>query len=326
MAAVDDAFLTFLRAYGHTSSLNALDTDTVSEARVNAIFNRHKDTFDSWMKCPNWLKDKYLGKIPYDILAKAAADPNFTEADALKADMEHQKKEDPYSVVPDSLAEHPAYADLCSCGIKFTVAHIAAMKLMTETYARGGYSAENAQKIGSEYAIRKALIDREKAIKADLSLSLEEKDKQLKLLDTQYSLSRPRELEAKKAELKNHPERAVMRLLFDMHQQKLSKEEAIQKMGPEIQKLISSESLVLLAKEMTKPKYQKVIRADEKDLFTDVLIANGVDVADLRKMQQQLMNMSEQKESVQNSSTPQQPQNVSSFIQMQNLRQMKFDR
>lgn len=296
MASIDDAFLDFLKAYGHTSSLNALDTDKVSESRVNAIFTRHKSAFDAWMKCPRWLKEKYLGKIPYDILEKAAADPNFTDADAARADAEHQKKENPYSAVPESVIQHPAYEQLCSCGAKLTPAHIALMKLTAETYARGGYSVQNAENIGMEYAFRKAYLDRRKELMKDSNLFEKERNEQIKILDEQHTASRQRELKAKEAEIERHPEKAVIRLLWKMQKEHRDLREATFKIGTYIRDIVATDKLVLLAEEMTTAKYQKQTNAASKEFLLNMFVKNGVDLSHLNQMTQDLIADDTQKQ------------------------------
>lgn len=323
MADFGDAFLDFLKAYGYTSSLNALDTDATSQARVNAIFARHKDSFDSWMKCPEWLKDKYHGKIPYDILAKAAADPNFTETDAIKADLEHQKPVNPYSVVPNALREHPMYEPLCSCGAKFTAEHIAAMKLIEQSYKHGGYSQKNAQAIAIEQAIRKALFAQRAAIEADKTLSDEERVKQLAENAQKISASREREGSIKGNELENHPERAVICMLNDMQRGLLKREDVTHKISKKIQELIASDKLVLLAQRMAEPRYQKRTRPEIKDFFENVLKQNGVDPAYMFKMQRELLGI---KKETDNQSSLIRPQQQNAAYIQQQLRQMQFSR
>ena len=320
MADFGDAFLDFLKAYGYTSSLNALDTDATSQARVNAIFARHKNSFDSWMKCPEWLKDKYHGKIPYDILAKAAADPNFTETDAVRADIEHQKNNNPYSVVPDALREHPMYEPLCSCGAKFTAEQVAARKLVQQTYTRGGYSQKNAQAIAIEQAIRKALFAQRAAIEADKTLSDEERAKRLNENAQKILASRKREGSIKGNELENHPERAVICLLNDAQRGLLKREDVAHKISKKIQELVASDKLVLLAQQMAESRYQKRTRAETKDFFENLLKQNGVDPADMLKMQKEFMGSN----AMQVSNENQQKQRAA-YIQQQ-LQQMRFSR
>lgn len=314
MADFGGEFLDFLKAYGHTSSLNALDTDSATEARVNAVFNRHKDTFDSWIKCPGWLKDKYHGKIPYDILVKAASDPNFTENDALKADMEHEKKGNPYSLMPDELADNENIKALLDCGVKMTAAHIAVMKSMADTYKRGGYSYQNAQKIGTEYAVRKAALDEAEKIK-NSDLPQDQKDEKLKRLYDLHAKSRQSELNTKNDELQYHPEKAAVRLLWQMQKDHLNPQEVSYKMGALVSKVAESGNLVLLAEQMNGSKYQKVIRGETKEFFDGILKANGIDPAYVKQMQKELSGRQD---------TNQQKQNP--YIQQALLQRAMFSR
>lgn len=320
MADFGDAFVDFLKAYGHISSLNALDASDTSQARVNAVFARHKSSFDAWMKCPDWLKNKYHGKIPYAILTKAASDPNFTEDDAYRVDVEYQKGKAPYSVVPDTLSESPAYEPLCTCGAKFTAAHVAAMKLMSETYARNHYSYENAQKVAAEYAARGALSDRKEEINANQQLSSDEKKTLLADIDEQIRLSRQRELETKRAERKNHPEKTIISWLMRVQTHRMSKNDATVEISDKLQKLIDSDKLVLLAQEMAGPKYQKLVNSETKDFFANILKENGIDPNAMNQMQNDFITNNKQQNATQDSLLP--TQNTA-YIQQQ-MRQMRY--
>lgn len=297
MADFGDAFVDFLKAYGHISSLNALDASDTSQARVNAVFARHKSSFDAWMKCPDWLKNKYHGKIPYVILTKAASDPNFTEDDAYRVDVEYQKGKAPYSVVPDTLRENPAYEPLCTCGAKFTVAHVAAMKLMSEMYARNHYSYENAQKVAAEYAVRAALLEQTAKIKADKTLSEEQKLEQMSALNMQHDLSRQRERETKRAERKNHPEKTIISWLMRVQTHRMSQSDATVEISDKLQQLIGSDKLILLAQEMAGHRYQKLVKPETKEFFAHILKENGIDPNTMNQTQNQTASNRKQQNS-----------------------------
>jgi len=281
MAQIDDAFFDFLKAYGHTSALNALDTDAVSESRVNAIFSRHKDTFDAWLKCPGWLKDKYRNKIPYDILAKAAADPNFTEADALKADAEHNKSKS--SLVPSELEAHPMYKDMCSYGVRFTVAQIAAMKLMAESYKRNGYSHQGAEKIAATSALIGIGWDNFKKIGADPSLSAQQKQEQQDHLYQKINEARVYKHEVQLRDLEEtQPERAFIRLFIKGDEKS---PDMLANSDNLIQQIIEMKRMDLLAEQIRGKTFEMRVRGKARQAFFDVLSAHGINPADLNRQQ-----------------------------------------
>jgi len=281
MAHIDDAFMDFLKAYGHTSSLNALDTNAPSESRVNAIFNRHKNTFDAWLKCPSWLKDKYHNKIPYDILEKAAADPNFTERDAINADAEHNNAKS--ALIPNELESHPMYEDMCSCGAQFTLAHIAAMKLMAESYERGGYSHQGAKKIAATSAIIKLGWDNFKEIDADSSLSAEQKKERQNNLYQKIQEARMygREVQLRDLE-ETQPERAFVRLFINGSEKS---PDMLKNSNSLLQRIIDMKRVVLLAEQISSKMFEMRVRGKAREAFFDVLRAHGIDPAIFDKQQ-----------------------------------------
>ena len=314
-------FLVFLEAYGHISKTNELDTNVISESRINALWSSHKNRFNAWLKCPELLRKKHFNKIPDYILDIAEKDPNFTEADALKAEEEYQNKQNPYSFVPDDLAKHPAYEQLCTCGVKFTLAHIASMKLMSETYLRGGYSYQNAQKVGSEYAIRGALLSKRAETEANSNLSDAEKIKLLEIIDKQHFSSRQRELESKEAEInKRHPERAIIRLLWKMQKDSLNSKEVADQIHHHIQTIKDNDTLVLLAERMANAKYQG-LQQTTKAFFADILDANGIDISHLNQISEDFMP-----KDVQKSQSLQQSPKILTTIQQQKYGQIRYSR
>ncbi|MBO7097674.1 MAG: hypothetical protein J6W11_03440 [Alphaproteobacteria bacterium] len=78
------SFEEFLTAYHLADGVEEL-----TEQKRNALMSLHQGRYDAWLKCPDWLKTEYKNRIPLDILARAAADPNFTDAEAMAAYQAH---------------------------------------------------------------------------------------------------------------------------------------------------------------------------------------------------------------------------------------------
>ena len=328
MANVGDDFMTFLKSYGHTSEFGSLDSKTVSDATVNVIFTRFKGLFEAWMKCPQQLKDEYHGKIPYQILAKAAADPNFTEEDAIKANEEYKNRENATSYIPDALSANPVYEHLCVCGAKFTAEHVASMKLLSESYQRSGYSHKTSEEIAASSTVLQVLWDEIKKIEQS---NLPDAEKKAQIDEKHKIITEERTRKQKihnKGQEENFPEKTIIRLLRKMQMQHLNPNDVAPEIKKHLQTLIDSDSVVLLAKEMTGSRYQKVLKADTKEFFEDLLIASGIDPVEINQMAQDIMadQKSSKTRAHTNSYAPQQTQNTSAYIQHQKLQQLRYAR
>lgn len=289
MANFDNSVIQFIEAY----KLKPLNDALLTESVVNAILNSHRQQFDAWCKCPDWLKDKYAGKIPDDILSIAATSPNFTEAEAIKADLDHEKRnphpeqENPDVISPtlDTFALDPVCKKLSALGVKFTEEHVTTLKENLATYKKGGYSEENAQKVATAIAARKACWDTRKEIMERTDLSQEEKDKQIKRLDEEHTETRIMERDAKRAELEYHPEKKLIRLMRQVPKEDFDPNTITSQMSELIQQIIAENKVDDLAKYMATPSYLAQAEKSKKFLRT-VLEENGIDLNYLNKFQQ----------------------------------------
>lgn len=82
------SFEEFLTAYKLADNVEKL-----TEQKRNTLMSFHQGRYEAWLKCPDWLKTEYKNRIPFDILDRAAANPNFTDAEAMAAYQEHIRAE-----------------------------------------------------------------------------------------------------------------------------------------------------------------------------------------------------------------------------------------
>lgn len=143
MADIGAEFSKFLIA-NHMDAYNKIASDTVKDSVVNSIISQYKSDFDAWLKIPAWIRDKYRGRVPREIIEKAKNDPNFTESDAVKADKEYRERGN--SEI-NAVREHDYTAEVATIGIALTVADIAQIKLNADEISKKGYGYQASQDI-----------------------------------------------------------------------------------------------------------------------------------------------------------------------------------
>ena len=79
-----------------------------------------------------------------------------------------------------------------------------------------------------------------------------------------------------------------MHMLRDYQRGKISQDEALLKADFYIKRIVEIDGSLALAKEMSGSLYQKVIRADTKEVFERALKANGMDTKTLERMAQDI--------------------------------------
>ena len=283
MADIDPLVIEFLETYNLLPS-----HDGIMESEVNAILTSHKEDYETWLKCPDWLKTVFSGKIPSAILSEIAKDPNFTEADIVKIVQKYERnnelnqtdeqtqKHNPYSVIPYALSQNPAYEELCACGVKFTATHAAITKLQTARYERGGYSNQSAEKIASEYALRNALLAKIEEIKTASSLSQQQKAEQIELLNRHHTNSRKREGELKIAAFEqSKPEALLITVLATADR---NSDDYKARVDYLISRVIEMDHIDLLKEQMHSVKYKMRVKDDAKVFLAKVLKEHNINI------------------------------------------------
>ena len=288
MAKVDDLFLKFLSAQNHSSALNSVDKDDVSDATINYVFGRYKSEFDAWKIIVPPYKDAY-GHVEDYMLAAAEKDPNFTQNDMKRVEEEHKKEIDAYTGVAQSWYNDPVFNDLLASDIKLEPRHLAKQRLESAHYQNRGYSYPAAEKIALNYVATIAFFEKRAQIATDKSLTDYERKKQLESIDEKINRSRTSRLDTAKADcLENQPERLLMHMLRDYQRGKISQDEALLKADFYIKRIVEIDGSLALAKEMSGSLYQKVLKNDAKEVFERALKANGMDTNTLERMAQDI--------------------------------------
>jgi len=274
MNDVGEEFTDFLKAYG-LSDYYKLSSSSVTDAEINVIFARHKANFDAWRKVPFEFRDAY-GRIPPYLLEKAKHDPNFTATDAQLAKMDHDKAINPYSPIPSSLADHPIYQDLLAHGIIMTPAHIAAMRLLEDEMRRAGYSNTTAEAVSQNSILRKGLFEERRNLSQNSSLT-DYQLAELKRIDTQIDTTRRQDDMRKKEDASiNQPERMLMHTLRDLKRREISKNDASALTDLYLKQIVATNRQSLLGAEMGKSLYQKILKAEQRQLLEETLKDNGI--------------------------------------------------
>ena len=200
MADTGDSFITYLEAYGDSEELSAVhsnDPKIASDARITAIIKRHREDFDAWLKCPHWMKMKYSNKIPKDILKIAAANINFTDADAIEAEQrfvatqtEENKDAVPPSDLPQLITSNPVYQTMQKCGITLTKKHMEQIENKATTIVEKGYEMDDATLLAFTSIVRQEIFKQIQDIDNNPNISQEEKESKLNFLREEFTGTR----------------------------------------------------------------------------------------------------------------------------------------
>ena len=195
MADTGTEFLNFLKA-NHPEDYSKLSSDSVSDSLVNAVFSKHRENFETWMKVPEWIRNKYNGRVPEDIMEAARTDPNLTDAEIKN--IENNRPEEKLANMMQNIG--------------FTAADYAAAAIIAKAIADKGYSTKAAQNLAYTRQIRLKLA-------ADNPSKLTPEQKKMWRETREYDHKT-----IKKDWCENQPERMAVHILKQLNRGKIDKE------------------------------------------------------------------------------------------------------
>ena len=147
MTEVGTEFIEYLKAHD-PEAFSQVSSDSATEALVNSIVAKHKDTFDIWKKTPEWLRDKYANKIPDEVLDLVKQGVKLTPENITDLQTSYAN-----NYVQPKPADLGVNFDL-NTDIVFAAADIATMKSIADTIGKKGYSEKAASQLATLRQIR----------------------------------------------------------------------------------------------------------------------------------------------------------------------------
>lgn len=251
-------FLNFLKA-NHPEDYSKLSSDSVSDSLVNAVFSKHRERFETWMKVPEWIRNKYNGRVPEDILAAARTDPNLTEAEVKN--IENNRPEE-------------KLADMMQ-NVGFTAADYTAAAIIAKAITDKGYSTKAAQNLAYTRQIRHKLA-------ADNPSKLTPEQKKMWCETREYDHKT-----IKKDWCENQPERMAVHLLKQLNRGKFDKEAALPQLDSLLNKIIQQKREKEFVECLRSPQGQlKHYTPETKEFLGELIKSHQIPMTPLQKAMQ----------------------------------------
>ena len=284
MADTGTEFLSFLKA-NYPEDYSKLSSDAVSDALVNAVFTKHQEQFDIWKKIPEYIRDKYNGRIPSEIMELARTDPNLTSLEIQN--IEKNRPDASYSV---NLAV-----------LNFAKEDYMAVGVATTAILLKGYSQKAAQRLAYAKQIRHKLAN-------DESLGISPEQKKQLWQETRINDRKT----IKKDWCENQPEKMAVHVLKQLDRGKIDKDAALPKLDTLFKKVKEQKREKALAEYLISPqgRYQHY-KAETKNILTGLAENHGIELNldNLIQLQQARQRLNEKNKPAQKPIN--QPQNIS---------------
>lgn len=259
MADTGTDFLYFLKA-NYPEDYGKLASDSVSDSLVNTVFSKHREHFETWMKVPQWIRDKYNGKVPENILEVARTDPNLTDHEIKN--IERNRPNENYSVNLDNLA--------------FNISDYASIAAIAQQISQKGYSEQSARNLAYARQIRRKLLE-------DSSIKLTPKQKKQLWLETRQNDQK----NIKKDWCENQPERMAIHLLKQLNCGKIDKNQALPQLDILFKKIAEQDHGEALAEQLKQPQSRfKHYKSDTRELLSELVKSHRIPLTPLQKAMQ----------------------------------------
>lgn len=214
MVDVGTEFIEYLKA-NDPESFSKVSSDSVTDALVNSIVAKHKETFDIWKKTPEWLRDKYTNKIPGEVLNLVKQGVKLTPENITDLQTSYAN-----NYVQPKPADFDVNVDL-DTDIVFAAADIAAMKSIADAIGKKGYSEKAASQLATLRQIRLHLHKQLQQASSEQRKKLREDWRKTRMHDIKT---------IKKDWAQQQPERLFVHILKDLDRGKENMDTALPKL------------------------------------------------------------------------------------------------
>ena len=284
MSDIGQEFRKFLEVYS-PDDLGTLRSGNVDYARFNAIYNRFKDTFDLWIKCPEWARKKHLSP---DELAEVAKNPNIIDINSLNKNNDgSSQKTEPNSFM-ETLDSEPLYNSLKAIGIRLNATQVKKAIQRAEEIHKKSYGTDAARHIALNEQLLNATYEKLIEIENNPNLSKEEKEKQKdEQMKARYNIRKNTVDTAKKDFDINQPERALVRLARDYNANKIDQKTFEEKAAVLIKRTIELGRLPKLSEQLQSPMFMR-LKEETKDCLLTLTDEQGLHFKASAKLRQKI--------------------------------------
>jgi len=248
MADSGEEFLAFLKA-NCPEDYAKLSAENVSDKLVTAVLFKHSAKFELWRKVPEYIRTKYAGRIPDDIMERLKTDPHLTDAEIKKIEKDRVDGAENYNNV-----------------IEFNASDVMVISAVSASIVKRGYSAKAAHELAVTQQTRKKLM-----YDQSLPLSPEEK-KRL------WAQSRETDRKTiKKDWIENQPERYAVHMLKKVNAGKISRDEAALQLDSLIKRIKEQDRIDNFRQALAEPsaRYQHY-SPETKELLGTLMVEHGL--------------------------------------------------
>ncbi len=250
MADSGEEFLDFLKA-NCPEDYAKLSAENVSDKLVTAVLFKHSAKFNLWRKVPEYIRTKYVGRIPDDIMEKLKTDPHLTDDEIKKIE---KGRTDGNAV--------ESYNGV----IEFNASDAMVIGAVSAAIVKYGYSTKAAQQLAVTQQARKKLM-------YDQSLPLSPEEK--KSLWTQSREADHKTI--KKDWIENQPERYAVHMLKKLNAGKISHDQAALQLDSLLRRVVEQGRIDNFRQALAAPsaRYQHY-SSETKELLGTLMVEHGL--------------------------------------------------